>query len=113
MQKSTIFLLGLVLLISISECLGQSCLKTYHKHPSELWLWVLGVLFYTIVCVLLVMSYKYKGMGLVNVIWSGLSVLIIVSTGVIFFEETITWLDKIGIALILLGIGCVVSEGEH
>jgi multidrug transporter EmrE-like cation transporter len=59
------------------------------------------------------MSYQYKGMGIVNVLWSGLSVLIIVSTGVIFFEETITWLDKIGIALILMGIGCVVSEGAH
>jgi multidrug transporter EmrE-like cation transporter len=113
MLQSKIFLLGLVLLISISECLGQSCLKTYHENPSKLWLWILGVLFYTIVCALLVMSYKYKGMGIVNVIWSGISVLIIVSTGVLFFEETITWLDKIGIALILTGIGCVVSEGTH
>lgn len=107
------FLLGLVLMISISECLGQSCLKTYHKYPSKLWLWILGVFFYTIVCALLVMSYTYKGMGIVNVLWSGISVLVIVSAGMMFFNETITWLDKIGIALIILGIGAVLWEGEH
>jgi multidrug transporter EmrE-like cation transporter len=59
------------------------------------------------------MSYKYKGMGLVNVLWSGLSVLVIVSTGMLFFNEKITRLDWLGIALIIGGMVAVLYEGEH
>ena len=103
-------LLLLVLAISISECIGQSCLKKYHMDPEKTYLYISGVIFYSIVCALLVMSYKYKGMGLVNVLWSGLSVLVIVSTGMLFFDESITTLDKVGILLIVAGIGCVIWE---
>ena len=103
-------LLLLIIAISISECLGQSCLKTYHKAPEKTHLYIAGVLFYIIVCALLVMSYKYKGMGLVNVLWSGLSVLVILSTGVLFFDESITRMDMIGAAMIVSGIGFVVWE---
>jgi multidrug transporter EmrE-like cation transporter len=56
------------------------------------------------------MSYKYKGMGLINVLWSGLSVLVILSTGMLFFGEDITRMDMIGAAMILAGIGFVVWE---
>jgi multidrug transporter EmrE-like cation transporter len=103
-------LLLLVLAISISECLGQSCLKKYHKAPEKTHLYIAGVLFYTIVCALLVMSYKYKGMGLINIIWSGISVLLILSTSILFFNENITRMDIIGVAMIISGIGFVVWE---
>lgn len=106
--KLTLFLI--VIAISISECIGQSCLKKYHKAPEQTYLYVAGVLFYSIVCALLVMSYKYKGMGLVNVLWSGLSVLVILSTGVLFFDETITHMDMLGALMIVSGIGFVVWE---
>jgi multidrug transporter EmrE-like cation transporter len=108
-----IVLLGLILLISFSECLGQSCLKTYYNNPTKDYLYFLAVIFYSIVCLLLLLSYKYKGMGLVNVLWSGISILVIVSTGILFFNETITNLDKLGILLVIIGITCIVWEGDH
>lgn len=52
-------------------------------------------------------------MGLVNVLWSGISVLAVVSVGAIYFDETITTMDIAGIMLILAGIGLVVYEGDH
>lgn len=106
-------LLSLIILIAIAECVGQSCLRSFYNNPNRIGLVLLGVLFYSIVCVLLVMSYKYKGMGLVNVLWSGLSVLVIVSTGMLFFNEKITRLDWLGIALIIGGMVAVLYEGEH
>ena len=106
-------LLSLIILIALAECIGQSCLRSFYNDPSKTGLVLLGVVFYSIVCVLLVMSYKYKGMGLVNVLWSGLSVLVIVSTGMLFFNEKVTRLDWLGIALIIAGIGAVLYEGEH
>ena len=73
----------------------------------------IGVIFYTVVCYLLVQSYKYKGMGIVNVLWSGLSILIILSIGNIFFNEEITTYDKIGIFFVIIGIFFITYEGSH
>lgn len=114
MKQETISLLTLVLFISISECLGQSCLKKFHINPvsENNYLYYLAVIFYSVVCLLLLLSYKYKSMGLVNVLWSGISVLIILSTGILFFNEKITYLDKLGVILIILGITCIVWENK-
>jgi multidrug transporter EmrE-like cation transporter len=118
MNKGTMFgptatLLMIILSISISECLGQSCLKTLFDDPKQYHLYFAAVLFYSIVCYLLVLSYTYKGMGLVNVLWSGLSILIILSTGALFFNETISRLDIIGVFFVILGMICILWEGAH
>lgn len=118
MNKDTMFgptttLLMIILSISISECLGQSCLKTLFDDPKQYHLYFAAVIFYSIVCYLLVLSYTYKGMGLVNVLWSGLSILIILSTGALFFNETITKLDIIGVIFVILGMMCILWEGTH
>ncbi len=112
MNQETKTLLLLLLFISISECMGQSCLKKFHLNPlpKNNYLYYLAVLFYSIVCLLLLLSYKYKSMGLVNVLWSGISVLVILSTGILFFHEKITFLDQMGVFFILLGIACVFWE---
>jgi len=112
MLESTTLLI-IILLISISECLGQSCLKTLYNEPKKYHLYFTAVIFYSIVCYLLFLSYSYKGMGLVNVLWSGLSILIILSTGALFFNETITKLDMVGVIFIILGIVCILWEGTH
>lgn len=106
-------LLAIILLISFCEGIGQSCLKKVFSDPDKMHLFVVALVFYGIVCYLLLMSYKYRGMGIVNVIWSGLSILLIVSIGVLFFQETITNMDKIGIVLIIAGIVFVLWEGGH
>jgi len=113
MLGSTSTLLIIILLISISECLGQTCLKTLYNEPKQYHLYFAAVLFYSIVCYLLVLSYTYKGMGLVNVLWSGLSILIILSTGALFFNETITKLDIVGVICVILGMICILWEGTH
>ena len=106
-------LIGIVLLIALSECVGQSCLKNYYNNPTKVYFYFVGVLFYAIVCLLLVVSYKFSGMGLVNILWSGVSVLTILSAGILFFDETVTPLDWFGVVLILLGIGSIMWEGKH
>lgn len=72
-----------------------------------------GVAFYAVVCLLLVLSCTYKSMGLVNVLWSGVRVLIILSTGSLLFGETIPQLDMLGVVLVIAGIVCIVWEGRH
>jgi small multidrug resistance pump len=109
-----IILLIIIIFISLFELCGQTCLKYFGMNNSNnTHYFFIGILFYIIVCYLLVQSYKYKGMGIVNVLWSGLSILIILSIGIIFFNEKITTYDKIGIFFIILGIFFITYEGAH
>jgi len=109
-MNSTLAIILIVLAISVSECIGQSCLKQFRLDEKKTYLYFAAIAFYSLVCALLVMSYKYKGMGVINILWSGLSVLLIASTGVVFFRETLTPLDKLGMLFILVGIVCVLYE---
>ncbi len=73
----------------------------------------MAVVCYVVVCMLLLVSYRYKTMGMVNVIWSGLSIVVILVAGIIFFNEQVTTYDKIGVILIIAGISFVVWETDH
>ncbi len=107
------FLLILIILIYVCELLGQSCLKYFGSNRNKPHYYFLALLFYSIVCYLLVMSYQYKGIGIVNIIWSGVSVLVVLTGGYLMFGEEITNMDKIGVLLILSGIFFVLYEGDH
>ena len=52
-------------------------------------------------------------MGIINVLWSGISVLVILSSSMLFFGEKITTMDKIGVVFIILGMFFISYEGVH
>jgi len=113
-MNSKIILLTIILLISLFELFGQSALKYLHLHNGYKHYYLYALMFYALVCLLLLQSYKYKGMGIVNVLWSGLSILVILSVSIIIFGEKITKMDIIGIILIILGM-CFIwgtSDGK-
>jgi multidrug transporter EmrE-like cation transporter len=109
-MNSSLAIILIVMAISVSECIGQSCLKQFRLDTRKTYLYFTAIAFYGLVCALLVMSYKYKGMGVINILWSGLSVLLIASTGVLFFHETLTLLDKVGMLFVIVGMGCILYE---
>jgi multidrug transporter EmrE-like cation transporter len=102
----------IIVLISLFECIAQGCLKKFFKN-SKLFFFGIGVICYAAVCYLLVRSYHFKSMGIVNCIWSGVSILFIVSIGCIFFNESINLQDFVGILLILIGIWFILYDGPH
>ena len=106
-------LLLVILLISISECTGTTCLKHLYLDKNKYWLFIVAILCYVVVCMLLLVSYRYKTMGMVNVIWSGMSILVILFAGVIFFKEEVTTYDKIGVILIVAGMAFILWETER
>ncbi len=111
-MNNYLVLIFIIILISICESFGQSCLKKFYEN-NEIQFYISAIIFYSIICYLLIQSYKYKGMGMVNVIWSGISVLLILSTGIIFFNEKITKMDTIGIIFVILGLFFILYEGGH
>lgn len=106
-------LLLIIVLISICELIGQSCLKYMNIHNSEYHFYLFGVIAYAMVCYLLLQSYHFKGMGMVNVLWSGMSVLVILTASIIIFEEKLSLFDKVGVLLILLGMFLVTLEDKQ
>jgi multidrug transporter EmrE-like cation transporter len=108
-----IIILVIILLISLCELFGQSCLQYFHINNDKPHYYMYAVIFYSAVCLLLVQSYKYKGMGIINVLWSGLSILLVLSASTAFFGEKITVMDKVGIVLIIMGMFLILYEGDH
>jgi multidrug transporter EmrE-like cation transporter len=51
-------------------------------------------------------------MGLVNVLWSGVSILVILTGSIIMFNEQLSTYDKIGIVFIIVGIFLVTFEDD-
>jgi len=112
-MKQFASLIILIILISICEMIGQSCLKYYHTNDTRPHYCLYALLFYAAVCYLLVKSYNYIGIGLVNVLWSGMSILIMLVAGSVFFGETITTIDKFGSIFVIVGIILILYEGDH
>jgi len=109
-DQKAFYLVIVVLAICIMECIGQSCLKAMFENPTRIHMFIAGVVSYGIVCYLLVLSYRYKSMGLINVLWSGMSVLAMLTAGALFFHERITPIDIMGVILTLAGIALILME---
>ena len=112
-MKQYFGLIVFIIIISICEMIGQSCLKYYHNNYTQYQYYFYAIMLYAVVCYLLVKTYYYQGMGLVNVLWSGISILFGLFAGAIFFKESITDLDKIGVICVITGISLIVYKGKH
>lgn len=80
-------LIGLVILISFCEVSSQACIKKARLTGTWGWL-IMGTLLYSVIIYLLFMSYRYGGMGKVNLIWSCMSIVFAIVTGIVLFNET-------------------------
>lgn len=98
-------------LILVSETVAIGLLKEFSMSGSAVYLFG-GLALYTLVAVFLVQSFKYEGMGVVNILWSAFSVIAVVVTGVLLFGETVTTNDLIGMAMVVSGV-TVLRIGEN
>lgn len=92
-----------IIALSVCEAFGQSTAFLSFKRKSLAlfmlsWAIYLGVIFF------LVQSYKYKGVGIVNVMWSGVIGLIMLAVGYFAFGERLSIREWIGVALVFAGI---------
>lgn len=76
----------LVVAITLTEACAQFTMKTARAR-NETYLLPLGAVFYVMVSLLLYVSYKYEGLGHVNLVWSCASIVIAILIGCIWFNE--------------------------
>jgi multidrug transporter EmrE-like cation transporter len=107
-----VYLIFIILLITIAECLGQVCLKTLFHNPDKYHLYFAAVVLYSLVCYLILLSYQYNSMGIVNLLWGGTSTLLVLLAGWLLFNEKHSRLDVLGICLVISGIFCIMLEDK-
>lgn len=76
----------IVMLIASLEACGQTCLKKARTNQILVFA-LMGAIFYVGVAALLYMSYKYDGLGHINLVWSCLSIIIAIGIGYYIFDE--------------------------
>lgn len=93
-----------ILLIVIFESVAQTCLKNYSNSNNSSFLYI-GLFFYLGVAWFLCQSYSQQGgMGKVNLIWSGVSVIVSLSIGILVFKERFHFHDILATIMITFGI---------
>jgi multidrug transporter EmrE-like cation transporter len=101
-QIEFLYIIALVLIIVLVECLAQYCLKKYSQNNLIFW-YVLGVLTYGIIAYLLVLSYNFEKLAIINIMWGALSAFILTLMAYFFYNETLTYTQILGIIVILFG----------
>ena len=101
-SKYYILLIGIIV---IFESIAQYHINESKRRNSVIF-FLLAIASYSVICVLLGTCYSLKGagVGITNFIWSILSIVSLISLGVIVFHETITFYDIFGIILCILGL---------
>jgi multidrug transporter EmrE-like cation transporter len=97
------YIIYIIITIVIMEACAQSCIKQYSNSKNYLF-FIAGIIFYSIVCYLLHLTYKYENIGISNLLWSGLSIIAMLVIGVLIFKEKIHVHDIFAILLIMSGI---------
>lgn len=90
--------LGFVILITFTEVLGQTCLKTA-RAENKRWLLFLGFFIYCMVAYFLYCCYQYEGMGHTNLIWSCMSIILALLVGYYWFKEPFNKYNWVAVAL--------------
>lgn len=98
-----VVVLFLVTLISAFEAASQSLVYLSRINKSKLY-FALSLVVYLVVIILLYYAYEYKGVGYVNVLWSGLTTFFMICIGYFIFGERLAKIEWVGASLILVGI---------
>lgn len=103
MLSQNLTVLFLVTGISGFEAIAQSL--SYLAFTKSSWIYFIASwIIYLVVVFLLWKSYHYKGVGYINVIWSGITTAFMLLIGYFFFGERLSKEEWIGTAFILFGI---------
>jgi multidrug transporter EmrE-like cation transporter len=93
-----------ILIVVLAEGLALSCLKEYRATDRIIFFFV-AIVLYSIVCYGLNESFKEKNsMAVVNIVWSGLSVLFTTLIGVMYYKEKLHHIDYMAILMIAIGL---------
>lgn len=99
-------LMAAVVLTSLFEGFAQTSIQWAQKYNSR-WHLVMALCCYAVVCLCLYVAYHYKGIGIVNALWSGMTIVMMFTIGYFVFGERLTRMEWIGVGFIVLGMAII------
>lgn len=93
----------IILFVASCEALAQSTIYYSNVSKNNIYL-MLGIILYIFVAFAIYQAYNYKGVGMVNAIWSAISIILLIMIGLFIFNENISTQEYVGIIFIILGI---------
>ena len=97
-----IYILLLVLTIVSIECCAQYCLKKYSQTNILIW-FVIAAVIYAIIAYLLMLSFRFEKLVIVNVMWGGMSAVFLSTMAYFVYNESLSYCQVLGIITILFG----------
>jgi multidrug transporter EmrE-like cation transporter len=91
------------------EVASQMSIKKFQL-TNECTYMVLAMVLYSTICWCLLYLYKSQAIGIVQAIWSSISIVFSIMLGVMLFGDKVDRLDCIGVALIMFGSFIVLSR---
>ncbi len=110
-MDNTVLLTILILFIVSCEAIAQSC-ANYLSHTNAIWYLIAGSVFYLLVVFFLAKAHKLAPMGVVNAIWSGLSIICISTVGYFCFGQKITYDQLAMMGVIGIGVAYLAVNNE-
>jgi len=107
----SIELLWLIVATGIIEIAAQVCAKKSYITNDKRYM-LTTFLLYGIISLLLIRTYKYSTMGLVNAMWNAFTTISIVVIGMCVYGEKINGWGISGIALTLVGFYLIYVKGH-
>lgn len=104
-------LIPIILFIVLFESIAQFHIRKGRELKSVVYAGI-GLASYCVVAALLYKCYEFEGIGLVNLIWSVLSIVSMTLIGHMFFDEELNKFDLIGIGLCLTGMYLIFIYGH-
>jgi multidrug transporter EmrE-like cation transporter len=85
--------------------MGQINLKHHHGSDTKVFIYmILAFTCYFGISFLLSLSYNFEEIGLINNLWSALSIIMFTLFGYYYWNERVSMNNIIGIIIVLLGI---------
>jgi small multidrug resistance pump len=97
----------------ILEVCGTTCMKLsdgFKKPTPSTLMWV----FYVLSFIVLTYAIKQIEIGVAYAIWAGLGTALIATIGIVWFNESVSAMKMVSLALIIIGIaGLHLAGGAH
>lgn len=102
MTKSTFILIIILVLLSILEIIVFASMKQYSNTKNK-WFFVMSIIGYIMITILLIYSFNFNHMSIVNSLWNAISIISISILGYLAFNEKLNWKEVIAITIIIIG----------
>lgn len=89
--------------MAIIEIIALISLKKYSENKN-IFFFIMGIIMYALICVIIVHTFTFSKMSVVNSLWNGLSLIFILMIGYIVFKDKINSNEIMAIILIMIAI---------